>query len=209
MLSNINLSNQELKIVNYLKTKSEAPVAWEELAQFSKDPTSVKLKTIQRSVSEIKKKFNSANLKPPFSSKFYSLSESRPNLLPVHKAQNLVQVKRTPAGNVVMANNNKHVAQIDFSLDRMGFKKVVTKSGSFQLNDNEWNMFKYFYNNPGRIVTISELRDSVVYPQFGSKLPARWFDSIMRTINCLRRQVFNLDKRLLTVKGAETSYLFQ
>jgi hypothetical protein len=59
------------------------------------------------------------------------------------------------------------------------------------------------------LIGISELRDKVVYPNYGAKLPARWFDAIMRIVNHMRRQVIGLDGRLLTVKGPETTYLFQ
>ena len=208
MSPSINFSTQELKILNYLENHSGLEVGWEELAQFAKDPQNVKLKTIQKSVSELKRKFTQANEPITFNVKFVSMSKK--NEAPQPPAQqNLVLVKRTPAGNIVPATNTKHPAQIDFAPDGLGFKRVRTKSGSYQLNDAEWDMFKYFYNNPARIITISELRDKVVFPQFGSKLPARWFDSIMRIINNMRRQVKDLDGRLLTVKGAETSYLFQ
>lgn len=218
----LKLTNQEVNIINYLK--SNQSVAWEELAQFAKEPQTVKLKTIKKAVSEIKRKYTAAGLPIPFNTTFSSLTEStdssssvqiklgsisKKDLLgmPVIKTdtnQTLVKVARLPE-----AKPAKLQAQIDFSPDALGFKKVVTKGGTYQLNDNEWDIYKYFYNNVGKLVTLSELRDNVMFPNYGSKLPARWFDAIMRVVNNLRRQVKGLDTRLLTVKGTETSYIFQ
>ena len=211
----VKLTDQEAKVTNYLNSRNGQKVAWEELAQFAKDPTTVKIKTTKKVVSEVKRKFSQANLPAPFEVSFYSLA---PEPAPVKTVtatdiaqaeQVLVQVKRTPGGNIIPAGSTKSPAQIDFAIDPLGFKRVKTRSGTYQLNDSEWDMFKYFYNNVGRLVTISEIRDKLMFPNYGSKIPARWFDAIMRVINNLRRQVLGLDGRLLTVKGAETSYLFQ
>lgn len=216
MSTEVKLTDQETKVVNYLNSRNGQKVAWEELAQFSKDPTSVKIKTTKKVVSEVKRKFSQANLPAPFEVSFYTLVQDKPTMLPspdaeaiIKAEQVLVQVKRTPGGNIMPTDSTKTAAQIDFAIDALGFKRVKTRSGVYQLNDSEWDMFKYFYNNVGRLIPISELRDKLVYPNYGSKMPARWFDAIMRVINNLRRQVHGLDKRLLTVKSAETSYLFQ
>jgi hypothetical protein len=214
MVHEVKLTEQECKIISYLEERIGQQVAWEELAQFAKDPSTVKLKTIQKSVSEIKRKYMVGGIPLPFNVNFKFLA---PKAQPPAQIEDLikgaeqvlVQVRRTAGGNIVPANSTKSDAQIDFSIDPLGFKRVKTRSGVYQLNDSEWDMFKYFYNNVGRLITISELRDKLVYPSYGSKLPARWFDAIMRVINHLRRQVNGLDKRLLTVKGTETSYLFQ
>ena len=104
-----------------------------------------------------------------------------------------------------------HQAQLDFILDR-NTKRVKTKNGYKQLNDPEWDMFKYIHANPGRIISINELRDKVVFPQYGSKLPARWYDTVMRIVNNLRRQVDGLKTRLMTIgafNAGETGYIFQ
>ncbi len=196
----VHLTEQDTKIIDYLQSHNNKNIAWEELAQFSKSPTTVKLNTIKKAVSEIKRKYSQANLAIPFNVNFISMAQK--NFIN-NNALNKVS-KITLPTNVV-----KHQAQLDFSPDSLGFKKVRTHTGIYQLNDTEWAMFKYFYQNPGRVIPISELRDKLCYPNFGSKLPPRWFDSIMRTINGLRRQVIGLNKRLLTVKGFETSYLFQ
>jgi DNA-binding response OmpR family regulator len=210
MANEIKFTEQELNIINYLENRTDQEVAWEELPQFAKDPANVKLKTIQRAVSEIKRKFATANLPPTFEVRFKSLvsQPSVPTTPPVPQPQVLVQIKRTPAGNIIPADNTRHVAQIDFDMDTW-HKRVKTRNGPFQLNDSEWEVFKYFHANPGRLIGISELRDKVVYPNYGAKLPARWFDAIMRIVNHMRRQVIGLDGRLLTVKGPETTYLFQ
>lgn len=214
---NLNLTAQETKIYNYLKSKNNQKVAWEELAQFAKDPTAVKMKTIQRTVSEIKKKFKDASLSSPFEVTFFSLTDKAQEpvvsiaISPATATtpQLLVEVKRTPAGTLIPANSDKHVAQIDFAPHKDGYKKVITRNGQYQLNDPEWDVYKYFYNNPGRLITISELKDNVCfYKTPVSKLPARWFDSIMRVVQNLRRAVPGLDKRILTVKSTETSYIF-
>ncbi len=204
----MKLTQQESKICDYLKAKNGSEVAWEELAQFAKDPTQVKLKSIKKVVSEIKRKYLSEGKAIPFAVNFKLLGKD--DLIPTTtKEQELVQVKRTPGGKVILVNDTRHVAQIDFELDKQGYHRVITSSGAYQLNDNEWDMMKYFHARPGKLIPISELRDKVAYPLYGSKMPARWFDAIGRTINNLRRQVFGLDKRLLTVKSTETSYLFQ
>lgn len=203
----VKLTKQEENIVSYLKVRNNQKVYWEELVQFSKNPTTVKLRTVQKTVAALKRKFMLDGTSLPFNISFSSLSES---------ASTSAQVKNKPEQVLVKLENsnkrqveNKHQVQIDFRLDPLGHKRVVTKNGSYQLNDSEWDMFKYFYQNPGKVITISELRDKLVYPLYGSKLPARWFDSIMRIVNNLRRQVVGLNERLLTVKGNETSYLFQ
>lgn len=226
----INLTNQEIKIVNYLINKDA--VYWEELSQFAKNPQSVKLKTIKKVVSEIKRKYISANLTIPFNVKLTDLSLKDKDIVNglgavyfdgmnalietfnkdevKNMPQNLVQVKRTPDHNVMVVTSGSNIlpAHIDFVLDR-NTKRVKTKLGYHKLNDSEWEMMKYFHTNVSKLITISELRDKVTYPQYGSKLPARWFDAIMRTVNNLRKQVPGLNNRLLTVKSTETSYLFQ
>lgn len=199
----MNLTNKEKKIIDYLTNKKS--VAWEELAQFSIDPTNVKLKTIHKTISEIKRKYNMENSPPPFDCKFSYLGKEEKQ--PIE--QRLVQVRKTPDGNTMVVKEEKPSVQVDFVLDRNN-KSVRTKSGSSKLNDDQWEILSYFDNNPGKIIKISELRDKVKYPNYGSKLPPRWFDAIMRSINGLRRTVPNIKNRLLTTKiDNETSYIYQ
>lgn len=232
----VNLSNQEKKVISYLLAKNNSRVAWEELAQFAKEPQSVKLKTIKKTISEIKRKFSGRGESVPFKIDFYSLSEkpmeqleinglapafTDPSpILPMSKTQTLVQVQRKsnslfPKAAPSVSTTSTPVSapalpkvHAEFQLD-FTMKRVRTKFGYHKLNDSEWDVFKYVHANHGKLIPISELRDKVVFYQYGSKMPARWFDAIMRIINNLRRAVPGLAQHLLTVKGSETSYLFQ
>ena len=193
----MKLTKQEQKIVAFLSDKNDA-VHWEELAQFAIDPANVKLRTIQKTVSEIRRKYSTDNIPIPFSNNFMHLA----------KEQNLVQVKRTPEGNALVVRDIKPAAKIDFILDR-NTKSVRTKWGIYKLGDDEWVMLSYFDSNIGRAIKLSELRD-VKYPNYGSKLPPRWFSSIQRTIHNIRRTIPSLQNRLLTTRlDNETSYLYQ
>lgn len=210
--SDVRLTAQEKAIHSYIVNKASRIIYLEELAQFAKDPQNVKCKTIQKTISEIKRKFKVAGQTDAFGNKLFAsmAQETLQVTAPTPPVQNLVKVKSTPGGNMVRVSGPSavHPAQADFIIDRLT-KSARTKYGNHRLNDSEWDVFKYLHENVGRLITLSELRDKVVYPQYGSKLPARWFDSIMRIVNNLRRQVVGLDKRLLTVKGTETTYLFQ
>jgi hypothetical protein len=242
MSTQLKFSDQETKVINFLTSRNGGNVFWEELAQFAKDPQTVKLKTIKKTVSEIKRKYSSSGLSVPFSVTFHTMSPESDGPKPVDeepaemtinamemdnllsaapapsKPQVLVQVKRTPADSVVAVPPSSNppsnpvapapAVHADFVIER-NYKRIRTKFGSHNLNDSEWEVFKYFHANAGKLVPISELRDKVVYPQYGSKLPARWFDAIMRIVNNMRRAVPGLERRLLTVKGPETTYLFQ
>jgi hypothetical protein len=229
----MKLTEQENKVVNYLCSKNGGKVYWEELAQFAKDPQNVKRKTIQKTVSEIKRKFVQDNVPVPFQVEFALMisDQEEPETSsvlqmvanpPPATTQKMVPYRRPVAaiatqpaivatpinGNTTPNHTSVHPAHADFVLDR-NTRRVRTRNGQYNLNDSEWQVFEYIHSNVGRLIPISELRDKVVYPQWGSKLPARWFDAIMRIINNLRRQVSGLDRRLLTVKNVETSYLFQ
>jgi hypothetical protein len=228
MMSDIKLTAQETKVIAFLTTKGDNPIHWEELAQFAKDPQTVKLKTIQKVISDLKKKYLVAGVPFPYNGKFSamnSLPKEEPKVPPtigepVNEATNndgtirpqvLVQVKRTPAGTVVRvdgSDNAKPMAQLDFVLDP-NTRRVRTRYGFHLLNEREWDMMKYLYVNVGRVIRISELRDKVVYPLAGSKTPARWFDHVKAIIGNLRAQVPGLKDRIMTVKGPETGYLFQ
>lgn len=237
MSTQLKLSDQETKVVNFLTSRNNSNVFWEELAQFAKDPQTVKLKTIKKTVSEIRRKYSAAGLSAPFSVTFHTMSPESDGPKPSDdsaemtinaiemdnllssppapsKPQVLVQVKRIATDSVVAVPPPSNpvapapAAHTDFVIER-NYKRVRTKFGSHNLNDSEWEVFKYFHTNAGKLIPISELRDKVVFPQYGSKLPARWFDAIMRIVNNMRRAVPGLDRRLLTVKGVETTYLFQ
>jgi len=211
-MNDVKLTTLEKKVIDFLIAKNNSTVYWEELVQFAKDPQSVNRKTVLKWISEIKRKFANANTPLPYAVSFTSMMvPPLPATLTIGELkQNMVQIKRTPDGNIMRINpaSPTHPAHVDFVLDR-NTRRVRTKAGIFQLNENEWNVFKYIHENVDKMITLSELRDQVVFPQYGSKLPARWFDAIMRIVNNLRRQVIGLNGRLLTVKGAETTYLFK
>jgi hypothetical protein len=203
------LTQQEINIVNFLKDKEEA--YWEELAQFSKDPTRVKLKSIKRTVSEIKKKFKDNNFECPIKTKLSLLSgkqmqksEDTADKITVNNQQ-LVRVPRpTPA---VIETKQCHK---DFVINKFN-RQIRSKDGIRTLNDDDFIVFEYIYSKPEKVITLEELRDEVVYPKFGSKTPARWFSAIQRRVNNIRRLVPELRNRLLTVKvGVNGSgYLLQ
>jgi DNA-binding response OmpR family regulator len=213
--NDVRLTVQEQAIYSYIVTRPNRIVYLEELAQFAKDPPSVKCKTIQKTVSEIKRKFKVAGWLDPFANKLFAsmAQETSQAITPPATTQAMVQVRPTPDGNMVRVSGPgaAHPAQVDFIIDRLS-KSVRTKYGSHRLNDAEWDVFKYVHENVGRLIPLSELRDQVVYPLWGSKLPARWFNAIQQRINNLRRQITSLNGRLLTIPvvgGKETTYLFQ
>lgn len=223
-MSDLKLTGQEVKVIAFLATRNTDTVYWEELAQFAKDPMTVKLKTIQKVISDLKRKYLQVGLPFPFNGKFSALNTEVPkveastpppqmigDLIKEKLSQNLVQVRVTPDGNVIRmdsADGSKPAAQIDFVLDP-NTRRVQTKWGRHLLNEREWDMMKYLYANAGRVIRISELRDKVVYEKYGSKLPPRWFDHIKSIIGNLRAQVPGLKERIMTVKGNETGYLLQ
>jgi hypothetical protein len=216
-MNEINLTTVEKKVLSFLVSRNEGTVYWEEMVQFAKDPQKTSRKTALKWVSEIRRKYCIVNAPLPFNVTFSSLADKKSEYVePVTEQivtqilidgqqQNLVKLKRNPNMNPTPVT---HQAHTDFILDR-NTRRVRTKDGIFQLNENEWNVFKYIHENVDKMIPLSELRDKVVFPNYGSKLPARWFDSIMRIVNNLRRQVIGLNNRLLTVKGAETTYLFK
>jgi hypothetical protein len=200
------LTQQEQNIINFLKDKPEA--YWEELAQFSKDPTRVKLKSIKRAVSEIKKKYKDNNMECPIKTKLIRLSDQKiqdPETSIMINNQKLVKVSRP-----IIPQDTTKQCQKDFVINKFN-RQVRSKNGVRTLNDDDFFVFEYIYSNPEKVITLEELRDKVVYPQYGSKLPARWWDAIGRRVNNIRRLVPELRDRLMTVKVGQngTGYLLQ
>jgi len=227
----MKLTTQEQNFIEYLSSREEA--YWEELVQFCKDPTTVKLKTVQKVVSDIKKKFRDENQTIPFNSKFsyFKLPTYEepvieegygfPTLKITHNGQTLVKLKRPVAEPVTNAPvpdrpvlpvpaDTRRPHQIEFAIKRWQ-NQVISRSGAHVLSSDDLEVFEYLYNNYGEVVTLEELRDKVVFPKFGSKLPARWWDSIQRRINNVRRAVPELKNRILTVKTENngTGYFFK
>lgn len=210
------LTNQEKNVVSFLSNKEK--VFWEELASFCKEPSKVKLKTVKKIVSDIKKKYRDNSLNVPFNCEFSSLQENNTDidkLVPtpepkkeeavIFNGQRLVKLER-PQRPV----EAKKQCLIDFTIKKYQ-TQIICKNGIFNVSDEEFQVFEYFYNNPEKIITLEEFRDQVVFPKFGSKLPPKWFYAIQRRINNLRRQIPDLKNRILTVKvdAFTTGYLFR
>jgi hypothetical protein len=225
--SSMKLSQQESKFLAFLTPKSE--VYWQELAQFCKDPASVKLKTVKKVVSDLKKKFTDEKLPVPFNCAFKDLSgKNLPKMIATNatvdfNGQKLVQVARVQKNQnegqfvsqgeisrhfpVVKATNPKPNAP-EFTINPHT-RHIRTKSGNYNLNYDEFDVFGYLYNNRYRFISLEELRDNVCFPKFGSKLPARWFSAIQRRICNIRHQIPETRDKLLTAKQqTSTGYIF-
>jgi hypothetical protein len=218
---NLKFTKQEQEIINYLSDKEIC--AWEELAQFGKDPSSVKLKTIKRVVSEVKRKYVEAQLPIPFNCKLVGLTEAlnitglgekqketgqMTNVAP--KEQVLVKMKSTPSGNLMPADSTELVAHVDFKLDK-SYRRVKTRAGSFELGENEWLLFTYLHDNAEKFVTLEDMKN-VVYKNWGSKTPHNWADSISRSLTKIRKNIpeLKLKGRLLTITTSlGTSYMLK
>lgn len=223
----MKLTQQESQVLSFLSQRKE--VYWEELAQFCKDPSSVKLKSVQKVVSDLRKKFRDNNQPVPFNCTFRSLvsKQEPPKMVATSQTvqfngQQLVQVKRQahikPVVDIIKALTdqptvpqkieNPTAQQLDFALKQYA-RQVVTRSGIYSLNSDEYELFDYFMSNRGRFVSLEELRDNVCYPKFGSKTPARWFSAIQRRVGNIRHQVPETRNKLLTAKQNNNSgYIF-
>lgn len=205
------LTEQESKFLTYIKSKQANKIAYEEFAQFAKDPQAVKMKTIQRVISEIKKKLSESNSPDVDTIKhisFYSLGadSSKPKTI-----KTSIIIDSPVAGqSLVKIERPKQTVKDEFALD-IPNRRVKTKSGSYSLNEREWEVFKYLHENAGRIIKQSEIKDKVLFHNWGSKTPARWFTVIQGVIGNIRKQVTGINTRLLTVRvgGEESGYLFQ
>ena len=190
------LTEQEHKVAEFLSTRQNA--YWEELLQFCKSPTTTKLGTLKHIVSDIKKKFREAGMDCPFSTTLSLMTPAEENPASseaiVVNGQTLVKV---PKPQPVV--DNAKACQKDFIIDKYN-KRIRSKEGVRVLNDDDFEVFEYLWQHPETVVSLEELRDKVVYPQFGSKLPPRWFYAIQRRVNNLRRTIPELKDRLLTVK---------
>lgn len=219
----LKITNQEAQIITHCAGKKVVP--WEELAQYAKEPTTVKLKTLQKAVSDLKKKYRDANLPVPFDCSFVSLvslpadQETKPVPAPTVSTQpktetkleqKLVQLRITRGGNRVSADDKTPDAHIDFKLEPF-YKRVRTRTNTINLSDNEWELFKLFHNNIGKKFSIEDLKD-IVYRNFGSKTPHNWADAIGGTLTKLRTNIRELktNDRLLTIRGSNiTYYMFE
>lgn len=222
----MKLTQQESQVLNFLSQRKE--VYWEELAQFCKNPSTVKLKTVQKVISDLRKKFRDSKKDIPFNCTFSSLVPVKEPAKMVatsekidFNGQTLVQVKRhstlkvqkepeetRTVVSVTEVAKTDTPAQLDFTL-KPYTRQVVTRSGIYALNNDEYDLFNYFSMHRGRFVSLEELRDNVCYPKFGSKTPARWFSAIQRRVGNIRHQIPETRNRLLTAKQNNNSgYIF-
>jgi hypothetical protein len=230
----MKLSQQEQSFLTYLIPRAE--VYWEELVQFCKNPATVKLKTVQKVISDLKKKYKDNNQALPFHCTFKSMQTQTQNPKMVstgetseYLGQKLVQIKRPtkqaeamlPPG-FVWTTDSKPIAEMrvieiekpstinafDFILKSFT-QQIVTKSGVYALNHEEFELFNYLFNNKSKFISLEELRDKVCYPKYGSKLPARWFSAIQRRVSHIRQHIPETRNRLLTAKqNNNTGYIF-
>ena len=204
----VHLTAQEQKIISYLQGKDV--VAWEELAQFAKDPQTVKMKSLQRAVSDIKRKFAMAGLPIPFSTKFTVLVEPK-NATTASSGveQGMVQMRRTRGGKRVPATNTELDARLDFRLDPAYHVVISIGRGRVKLTEGEFEIFQLLYNNAGKPVSIEQMRDAC-FPR-GSLCPPTWSNQISSALTKLRKNLPELksDNRLLTVASSHgsTSYM--
>lgn len=212
-------SSQEKIFIDYLSGKEN--VSWEELAKFSKNPSEVKKKTLQKVISTIKKKCTEAGQPVPFKCNFYEALKPSDNkdvivvesssVAPTIAANAIVtspfvKVRTTRGGNMVPETNSALDAHIDFVLDK-NYKRVVMRKGKINLSDNEWELFCFFHQNAGKKLSLEQIKEHV-YKNFGSKTPYHWAESIKRTMTKLRTNIPELkkDARLLTIVSANTTY---
>jgi hypothetical protein len=211
----LKLSDQEQKIINYLATKEQ--VAWEELAQFGKNPTSVKRVTLLKVVSELRKKYASVGLATPFNCKFVDLNKTvqvktnsaSPEIIPAKVvAPAVVQMRKTLGGKMVRADDHTPDAHLDFVLDNFN-KRVKTKSGWIALNESNFELFQIFHQNVGTPLSKEDLKNKV-WPQWGSKVPASWWTNLASRMTDLRTYLPELKFRLnrIVIDG-ESSFMLR
>ncbi len=221
----INLTPQEFNIINFLCGKNEINLF--DLAIFAKEPTKVKKQTLQKTVSDIKRKYTQLGLQPPFNCKIcvdqtivekpepvLKIVESAPKIEePILKVveEIIIPMRITLGGNRVTQSNTDPDAKIDFQLDKLNKRVKTRKSGSINLSDNEWELFCFLHENADKMVSIEDIKN-VVYKNFGSKTPHCWADSIKRTLTKLRINIRELktDNRLVTIMGGNiTQYMLK
>lgn len=202
----ITLTEKEKQIIDFIKNKTI--VHWEELAQFSKDPTKVKLSTIRKSISELRRKFISANEATPFNCQFKSLNKEPKTftgeLVLLKSRKNKVEAEKPkeeikPVGKKINE---------DFKLDKNS-RKIFGKYGgtSFETQDSLWYLLVYLFDNAEKEITLEELRDKVFFQNYGSKTPARWFTTITRALNELRKSIPAFKERIKTIRYTDrTTY---
>jgi len=221
----MKLSPQEQNIIQFLIPKKE--VYWEELAQFCKNPQTVKLKTIKKIISDLRKKFNEQNISIPFSCSFKLMLNKEEQK--ITKTKETVNFNGQTLVRVTFNKNNKttKIESVETPLEipkpsvlpKLDIKpeftikpysrQVITRSGIYTLSEAEFEIFDYMHTNINRFISLEELRDKICYPKFGSKLPARWFSAIQRRIGNIRQHIPETRNKLLTAKlNNNSGYIF-
>lgn len=186
----ISLTPQELKIINFLQTKKSIKV--DDLFQFAKP--GVKLKSLQKVISDLKKKYKTAGISFPQCEIKFSKPEIKETKEIKLGNQKLIQVSKKKEEVIPELPR----FQQDFKLN-YNRRQVITREGTFTLdNMDDWEMMKFFWKNPDRRIPIEEMKD-LYWHNWGSKTPSRWMDSITRRVTKLRRAVPPLVGRLITV----------
>jgi hypothetical protein len=197
----LKLSNQEQNIINYLDGKDQ--VAWQELAQFGKDPTTVKRVTLLKVVSELRKKYAAVGLPAPFNCKFFDLGVETIQVNANAKASTVqakvvapaVQMRKTLGGKLVRADNNTPDAHLDFELDKARPNQVRTKNGWITLNESCYELFHIFHQNVNVPLSKEDLKNKI-WPQWGSRTPGSWWGNISGRMTGLRTCIPELKTRL-------------
>lgn len=203
----MKLTQQEKLVIDFLSNKEV--VFWEELAQFCKNPLTVKLRTVQKIVSDIKKKHKENNIDIPFNCSFKVILDQKEekfivnnNSMSEFNGQKLVQIKRKN-NNIVSSPIKMGMPKIELPSDfivKNHQRQVITKSGIYNLNEDDFFVFEYLFNNKHKFISLEELRDKVCFKNYGSKLPPRWFSSIQRRVGNIRNHIPELKNRILTAK---------
>ena len=218
----LKLTNQEQKVINYLSGKNE--VTWEELAQFAKEPQSVKMKTLQKVISDLRRKYTLAGIPAPFTCKFSTLIKQNQavDYSPAASAtigeliteklaqkQTLIQMRRTVGGKQVPATNTELDAHLDYRLDRYNKVVISVERGRIPLTDGEYEIFNLLHVNAGKPVSIEQMKN-VRFPP-GEKCPPTWAGQIASCLTKLKKNIPELKSknRLSTVTAATkmTAYM--
>jgi hypothetical protein len=202
----LKLTPQEQNVINFLVPKQHCSL--EELSQFSKDPTSVKEKTLMKIVSDLKKKFTSAGVAVPFNCQIVKVP-------PKPAVVEEVRMRKTIGGKLVRLDDHTPDLHIDFqlkkasNLDGSPNNQIKTNNGWVRLNESVFELMELFYNNPGVCFSKEDLKNAM-WPQWGSRTPASWWGNLGGRMTSLRTSVPEIKTRLFTIKiGGETNYMMK
>lgn len=191
----MKLTNLENQIASFLQTRTDS-VSLEELFKFSKQ--GVKAKTVQKNYSDLVLKYKRANIPIPWACEVVYSSGQKAETQP---AQRLIQIQ-------IGKPKEKEVTAVerDYRLDRNCMAVISKQDGKVSITNHEdWYVMKYLHENAGKRIRLEEFKD-VLWEHAGSRLPARWFDSVQRRIQGLRRTIPSMRDRLTVSKDSEGSF---